>query len=100
MCVLTPKQCLHSAVPLPVPTLPIKRLVITKAFETFTVLCLTSIVIYVIPTCLCRTCNGFIIPTYLKGINTLTLLAECNVIVNIDQKIFFPRLPWLLPLTS
>lgn len=100
MYVLTPKQCLHCAVPLPAPTLPIKRLVITKAFETFTVLCLTSVVIYVIPACLCRTCNGFIIPMCLKGYNTLTLMAECDVTVNIDRKIFFPRLPWLLSLTS
>jgi hypothetical protein len=100
MCVLTPKQCLHFAVPLSVPTLPIKRLVITKAFETFTVLCLTSVVIYVIPTCLCPTCNAFIIPMYLKGINTLTLLAECDVIVEYRRKIFFPRLPCLLSLTS
>ena len=35
MCVLSPKQCLHFAV-----ILLIKRLVITKAFETLTVLCL------------------------------------------------------------
>ena len=76
MCVLSPKQCLHFAV-----ILPMKRLVITKAFETLTVLCLTSVVINVFPTCLCRTCIGFIIPMYLEDINALTLLAECHVIV-------------------
>lgn len=77
-----------------------KAPVITKAFETFTVLCLTSVVIYVIPTCLCPTCNAFIIPMYLKGINTLTLMAECDVVVEYQRKIFFPRLPCLLLLTS
>jgi hypothetical protein len=81
MCVLTPKQCLHFAVPLPVLALPINRLVITKAFETVTVLCWTSVLIYVIPACVFRTCNAFIIPMYLKEVNTLTLLAECDVIV-------------------
>jgi hypothetical protein len=47
---------------------------------------LTSVVIYVIPICLCSTCNGFIIPMYLKAINTLTLLTECDVIVEYRPK--------------
>jgi hypothetical protein len=100
MYVLTPKQCLHFAVPLPVPTLPIKRLVITKAFETFTVVCLTSVVINIIPTYFYRTCNGFIIAMYLKGFNALTSLEKCHVIVEYRPKIFFPRLQWQLSLTS
>ena len=40
-----------------------------------------SVVLNVFPTCLCRTCIGFIIPMYLEDINALTLLAECHVIV-------------------
>lgn len=65
MCLLTPKQCLHFSVPPPIPALPIKRMVITKAFETLTVLCLT-LIINVIRACWRHTCDGFIIRMYSK----------------------------------
>jgi hypothetical protein len=76
MCLLTPKQCLHFAVPPPLPALTIKHVVIIKAFETFTVLCLTSVIINFIRTRWRRTCDGFIIHMHLKGINALILQAE------------------------
>jgi hypothetical protein len=48
--------------------------------------CLTSVVINIIPTYFCRTCNGFIIPMCLKGFNALTLLAKCHVLVEYRPK--------------